>query len=194
MVWTAAVRHNSATMIRITSTLATALLFVVSGCASNAGSPTALLPTSSVQDAAQASTPRYALDRLAPADDFYLSLRFKNLTPNSLLHFNATDFECTAAEPEKIDLRDGQMATVIITADDKGLCSDRDHYLYFDMYFRNEKKSFDGSLNVRSTLPTYDWRAVLERGAREHGLCTIPDGFEHARQLHDDELIEFYLC
>lgn len=66
MVWTAAGRHNGAMMIRIAPTLASALLFVVSGCASNAGSPTALPLTSSVQDAAQAPTARVQSPSVIP--------------------------------------------------------------------------------------------------------------------------------
>lgn len=63
MAWTAAVKHNGAMTIRNAPTLATALLFVVCGCASNAGSPGALPLMSSAQSAAQAST----ASLLAPA-------------------------------------------------------------------------------------------------------------------------------
>lgn len=165
-----------------------ASLFLVAGlvlaaCSSSTPSPSVNPQTPS------------ALNRLSPADEFHLALRFKNITPNSTLHFDAGDFECTAAQPEKIDLKGDQTATVVITAHDKGhLCFDRDHYLYFYMDFRGEKRSFDGYLTVYSTPPDYDWRARLNRGAREHGLCTIPDGFDHGRQIHEDELIEFSLC
>lgn len=164
-----------------------ALLFVVAGLVLAAC--TSSTPLLSVNPQAP-----NALDRIRRASETRLTLRFKNGTPDSILHMGAFVFECASAEPKKIELTDGQTATVVITTDAKQLCQNRDRFVYLDMYFRDDKNRFDGFLKVHADPPKYVWTGRLSPFARKLGLCTIPDGFEHGRQLHEGELIEFYLC